>query len=318
MDIFIAVLITLWLLAAIFLYIAFVIFSKTFSRAKDIAKIENKFYKRLEKSGKSGYVNRIEKSKKSIYELEHEPVEIFSTDELTLRGKLFLAKGENAQKTVLLCHGLKSYGEFDFGTAFSVYQKLGYNVLIVDQRAHAKSEGRHTTLGIMESYDIVSWCQWLELRFGTGCGVIIHGISMGAFAAALACENPEMPKNAEKLILDSVYKSVYSVVNRQIKKALGPLSMPMTAGVNMFCRLNAGFDMRDADLLNHSKKIKIPAMFIHSRVDDIAPFEDMQEISAALNSKTKIVLLKHAQHGLSFVADKNECCKELENFLNQH
>ena len=120
MQIFLSVILTLAAVIIIFLIASFLIFKSTFGKVKGIKKIEEDFYKNLEKNSNKKYAQKIKSGKEKILSLDYEEIGIMSYDEFPLSGKLYLADGAG-DKTVLLCHGYKSCGEFDFSQLFFEY-----------------------------------------------------------------------------------------------------------------------------------------------------------------------------------------------------
>lgn len=233
-----AALITLWLLAAVYLYANYVIFNKAF--------------------GKVGLKKAPIADKKDGYER----VNIFAADEIVLTAKLFTPENGDGAKSVVLCHGYRSNGEADFEEEIRIYESLGYNILLIEQRCHGKSGGDITTLGLTESFDVVYWCKWLELRFGTGCSVVVHGCGMGGFAVLGCLANPELPRNVEKGVVKEVFDDIYEVFTKWTDDKYGFLKKMIIPVVNMFYRHSTGFDMREGHLKRFVKKISVPVLFV--------------------------------------------------------
>ena len=240
MKYFIAALITIWIIAAVYLYINYVIFHKNF--------------------GKAG---RKKQSPDNSFDGEYERINIIAADEVILSARLFVPEKGDGEKSVVLCHSQHSCGEKDFEKEMAVYKNQGYNILVIDQRSYGKSDGKLSTSGAIESYDTVFWCKWLDLRFGTGCPILIHGKGMGAFAALVAGANSELPQNVTDIVADSAYESIYKLFSDSAVEKYGFLSKLIIPTVNMLCRSFAGFDMRDFDLKKFVKKIKIPVLYIN-------------------------------------------------------
>ena len=102
-----------------------------------------------------------------------EEVFIKSHDGLRLHGLLISA--DNAKATVILFHGFRSFAEFEFSSIAEKYHKRGYNLLLVTQRAHGKSEGKYITFGLEERYDCVSWADYIAGRFPS-LPIVIEGV----------------------------------------------------------------------------------------------------------------------------------------------
>ena len=81
-----------------------------------------------------------------------EAVKVQSFDGLRLRGRLLPADGER-RGVLLLFHGYRSAAEVDFSCAARFYHQLGFDLLLADQRAHGRSQGRFLTMGVRERQD---------------------------------------------------------------------------------------------------------------------------------------------------------------------
>ncbi|MBP1536820.1 MAG: hypothetical protein ILA17_02975 [Ruminococcus sp.] len=80
---------------------------------------------------------------------------IISFDGLPLYASYLAYAG--SKKTVILCHGWRGYGLGDFGGIIRwLYDEMHLNILLIDERSHGRSGGKHITYGIKERFDIAS------------------------------------------------------------------------------------------------------------------------------------------------------------------
>lgn len=110
----------------------------------------------------------------------HEKALFKSRDGLTLFG--WFIPGRN-RAAVILVHGLGSSG-----LTLSVYAaplvSAGYNVLLMDLRAHGSSDGDTSTYGVLEAHDVAGAVDYLLARGEVDPDKIgVFGISLGAQAA---------------------------------------------------------------------------------------------------------------------------------------
>ena len=278
---------------------------------------EENFYKYLRDHKCIVLEEKIKNNKKNFDNIDFKEVSVVSLDNYHLSGKLYLSEDKNSGKSVILCHGFKSSGETDFGIVFKMYRKMNYNILLIDQRAHGKSGGNYSSMGIMESYDIVTWCKWLEMCFGTGNDIIIHGVDMGAFAAVAAGANPEMPQNVRAIIADSIYPLIYAVVSEKIRKSYSFLTKPVIALINIFFKNHVGFDMRDFSLYAVAKSDKIPVLFIHSENDSVVPLFHVENIMKRIPVEPQMVTVRKAPHATCFAREENFCIDSVKNFIGE-
>ena len=73
-------------------------------------------------------------------------VYITSHDNLKLRG--IIVECPNAKGTMILCHGYKGGPIKDLCSSLSNYYDMGFNMLLIEQRATNNSEGKYTTCPI--------------------------------------------------------------------------------------------------------------------------------------------------------------------------
>lgn len=315
--IFISITVTVAVLFILFLIFSFCVFKKYFSGVKSSAAAERKIIKNLRKTGCKSLAEKHEKSRQAFDESKGKEVVIFSRDELHLSGRLFLAQNGDAEKSVVLFHSENSSAALDFSAEFKMYRKMNYNILLPDQRAHAESEGKYSTMGIMESFDLVSWCRWLEMCFGTESEIVIHGISMGAFAAIAAAANSEMPQNVKYIIADSAYPLIRDFINAKAKNELSFLAKPVSAFMNIFYKNHVGFDMRDFSLYTVSKSVKIPVLFIHPEKDKFSTHKNIESLMARIPVKSELISVKKTPHATCFVKDEKLCAQEIKRFIGE-
>lgn len=109
---------------------------------------------------------------------------IESYDHLSLHGQYLTQK--DARGTMLLVHDFQSSGEGDFSCILKEYYSMGFNLLVIDQRASLQSQGDYLTMGVRERWDVRSWCIWLLQRMGERHRVVLDGISMGGATVLMA------------------------------------------------------------------------------------------------------------------------------------
>ena len=80
-----------------------------------------------------------------------EELTIRSRDGLKLCGSYLEAP--DAKACMLLCHGYRSRGGLDFALVLRTLYEHGCSVLVIDQRAHGRSEGKYIAYGVLERYD---------------------------------------------------------------------------------------------------------------------------------------------------------------------
>ena len=252
-----------------------------------------------------------------VMQHEHQELHVMSYDGKLLHAT-FLPR-ENAKGTILLFHGYRSCWQIDFGLVLPYYyDTLGYQLLLVDQRAHGQSQGRYLTFGVRERYDVISWVTYMGQLLGEDAPLILGGLSMGATTVLLAsCF--EFPANVRAIIADCGFTSPYeiaqSVLHRDYPKAPLGLLLPLCG---FFTRLFAGYGLKDASTLDAVRESRYPILFIHGTGDSFVPCEMTQRAYDACTSQKELVLVPGAEHGKSYLVDQNRVQSALRAFLQAH
>ena len=107
----------------------------------------------------------------------------------------------------IMMHGYRGSAIRDFCGGARLARELGRSVLLVDQRAHGKSQGRTIAFGILERRDCLSWIEEALRRQGD-VKVILSGVSMGAATVLMASELP-LPENGACIVADCPFSSSF-------------------------------------------------------------------------------------------------------------
>jgi len=116
-------------------------------------------------------------------DLQYREVELMSRDGLRLNGWFIPRPGKGA---IILAHELGgSASSLIFHATFLA--RAGYSVLLVDLRAHGKSQGRVSTFGVTEANDILGALDYLHARPSLDPRQVgALGVSLGAQAVLRA------------------------------------------------------------------------------------------------------------------------------------
>ena len=195
-----------------------------------------------------------------------EPVAITTFDGIKLYGRYYhVADGAPLQ---ILFHGYKSSAILDFCGGSLYAGKIGHNALVVDQRAHGKSEGNAITFGILERKDVVSWIDYARSRFGEDVQIILAGLSMGAATVLMATDQP-LPANVAGVIADCPYSAPGTIMKTVASRDMhipGTLVYPF---LKLGARLFAGFDLEESSAVSAVKNTPVPILLIHGIVTNV-------------------------------------------------
>jgi fermentation-respiration switch protein FrsA (DUF1100 family) len=180
--------------------------------------------------------------------IEFENVTLETADGVKLSAWYVPAK--DAEMTILFCHG-NGGNMMHRLDSISLFNKLGLNCFIFDYRGYGQSEGKTTEEGTY--IDAMTAYEWLtQTKKISSQEIIVFGRSLGGSIAAHVAERMKVCA----LVLESCFTSYVDM-----GKKFYPY-MP----VRWFARFKY-------DTIGNLKKVRSPVMIIHSRNDEMIPFE---------------------------------------------
>ena len=232
--------------------------------------------------------------------IAYEPVEIRSHDGLRLFGRYYHVR--DGAPLQIQFHGYRGTALRDFCGGNKIIREAGLNTLVIDQRAHGRSEGTVISMGINERLDCLAWTRYAAGRFGPHTSITLAGVSMGA-ATILMASDLELPENVKGIIADCPYSAPEDIVKTVIRKMHLPVSLayPLLA---FGTRLFGGFRLSDASAVEAVKHTRLPILLIHGEDDRYVPWEMSKEIAQAGGEKITFASFPGAGHGLSFIEDE--------------
>jgi len=241
-----------------------------------------------------------------------EEIRIQSYDGVTLYGRYYHANA-NAP-TEILFHGYRSHPYRDCSGGHALARKMGFNTLVVDQRAHGSSCGSTITFGIKERHDCLAWIRYLNRRFGDDAPIILSGLSMGAATVLMAAEL-DLPYNVACIMADSPYSSPGGIIRKVCEDDHLPpgLCMPF---VRLAAFLFGRFRLNSCTAKRSVQQAQVPILLIHGEDDRFVPCQMTLDIAAYCASRVEVVTFPGAGHGLSYLTDPVRYEKAVYGFLS--
>jgi hypothetical protein len=221
--------------------------------------------------------------------LDFEDVVFQSADGLKLNG--WYVPANNSNLTILFCHG-NGGNMMHCLDSINIFYNLRLNCFIFDYRGYGKSEGEPseegTYLDARAAYD------WLvNVKKSSPNNIIIFGRSIGGSIAAQLASKVA----AKSLIIESTFTSY-----ADMGKKFYPY-MPV--------RWFAKFKYSTIDYI---KDVHCPVMIIHSRSDELVPFEFGLELYESSNEPNEFVEI-NGSHNDGFLVSSERYKKAWLNWL---
>lgn len=186
-----------------------------------------------------------------------------------------------------------------------------------DQRGFGLSEGRQTTMGQKEQYDILNWIRFLNRTEKPG-QIILFGVSLGA-STVLLTAGRSLPKNVTAVIEDCGYTSVYEEFKYNLKQLFRLPAFPFLPIVDSITRIKDGWSLRkDADCVRAVRRARIPILFIHGSADAFVPFYMQDELFEAATCPKEKLVIYGAGHAECMSVDPVLYWESVDRFLHKY
>lgn len=196
--------------------------------------------------------------------LDFENVVFKSADGLKLTG--WYIPADNSKLTVLFCHG-NGGNMMHRLDSINIFYNLGLNCFIFDYRGYGSSEGEPGEEGTY--LDAAAAYKWLtKTKKVSPNNIVLFGRSLGGSIATQLASKIRV----KALIIESAFTSYVD-----IGKKFYPY-MP----VRWFARFNYR-------TIEYIRQVRCPLMIIHSRNDEVVPFEFGLELYEAANEPKEFV-----------------------------
>ena len=228
----------------------------------------------------------------------------------------FIPNQQTTDKTLIFLHGF-SESRLAGLSYLNIYLNAGYNLLLVDSRAHGESGGQSVTWGVYEKHDVDQWVDWLRHRFPKGT-IGMHGISMGAATALLHAGLNESNKRVAFYIADSAYSDLESLLADQMSQRLQlPGNIPpqvLLPYANAVTYLRARFTFGAASPLRVVQQVTTPVLYIHGEADRLVPASMSQQLYSMTKGQRQIQLFPRADHVSSIYTDRSRYRTVVQGF----
>jgi fermentation-respiration switch protein FrsA (DUF1100 family) len=211
--------------------------------------------------------------------LDYEDVTLTTADNVKLHG--WWVPTRNARGTVLLMHG--NAGNISHRLGYlTMFNRLGYSVLLFDYRGYGKSGGHPDEEGTYRDAE-AAWLHLTANRNVAARDIVMVAESLGGGVATwLALKYPP-----RALVLASTFRSVPD---------LGAQIYPWLP-VRLLARITY-------DNLARIARVDAPVLIAHSRDDDVIPFAHGEALfAAAREPKQMLVLAGGHNDGFLFTRD---------------
>ncbi|MGV3615479.1 MAG: alpha/beta hydrolase [Fimbriimonas sp.] len=232
---------------------------------------------------------------------------------LRLRGWWIPADG--ATTVAVLSHGYLMNRSELAPLAYTLWRR-GISCLLLDLRAHGRSQGKQSYLGYREAADVLAGIRAARAEV-PGARVVLIGSSMGSAASVFAAEAE--PGTVDALILDSCYSRLSSAILGWWRLLGGRFLETLLWPTTLFAAPIAGFNPFEVDVSRALGRAgDVPVLILHGEKDDLALPAEAERNRAACTGPTEIVWLADCGHSEGRWERPVEYDRAVLGFLTRH
>jgi len=244
--------------------------------------------------------------------LEYEDFDVRTKDSLTLRG-WYIPSEEEEATTVLVLHDLNE-SKITCLDMIKPLHDRGFNVCIVDMRAHGNSDGETFTVGNPAVEDVRVILDSLYKRPET-VHVALFGIGTGA---AIGIQLFTKDPRPVAFILQSGFDSYEKYVRVFADKQWGKFQKFLLPSLKIRLKRHMGYDVSDLNFSDIIKYDSIPTLFIAGTEDNIVDPKETMALYDSTGSRNKnFMSVTGAGHDNIDEKGGTDYYNEIMSFINQ-
>ena len=241
-------------------------------------------------------------------QFEYETVQLITRNDLNIEA--WYSSVDSSKGTIILFHGISSNKSFLIPEA-AEFRKSGFNVMLVDLRAHGNSAGNTCTLGFLESEEVKLAYDYAMSRFSKK--IFLFGVSMGAVIIAKAIYDYGL--KPEGVIMEMPFASLHDYMKARAR-TLGFPEQPFGALVTFWTGLEQGYNGFNYVASRYAEKINCPVLMQWGGKDNFVLQSETEEIFEHIASPNKtLVLYNNAGHESLLNNEPEKWINEIHEFL---
>lgn len=225
----------------------------------------------------------------AYFKLPFEKVEFQTQDKVTIRG-WFIPNANPHAKAIILLHGYPA----DKGNILSsrLFLHKNFHLLFIDFRYLGESGGAYSTVGKNEVLDVLAAIQFLKQKGIHEIG--IWGFSLGGAVALMTA--PKAPE-VKAIITESSYARLDKMAYAYFRIPL--LKYPLGELLRLWGLIFLGYDIKKVSPMDSATSLNIPILIMHSKKDEVIPFENAKLLRKSLKNKHNVhfLIFDNLYHG---------------------
>lgn len=221
-------------------------------------------------------------------------------------------KSVEKKGTVILFHGYSSEKSSLVDKA-KEFERLNYNLLLVDFMGSGGSEGNQTTLGFYEAEEVETAYNYIQKQGENN--IYLFGTSMGAVAIMKALADYDLNPNG--IIIECPFGSMYETTCARFEIMNAPI-FPMAPLLVFWGGVQNNFWAFGHNPTDYAKKIDCPSLILYGALDTKVKREEIDKIYSNLDGKKTVKIYENVGHENLMSGNKQEWIMDIYSFLSKH
>ncbi len=237
----------------------------------------------------------------------------------TIRGAVVRADKDASfpdgrKRAVIMSHGVTA-NRYTMLSHGEIWHRLGFDLIVYDQRAHGESGGPDCSFGYYESQDLIYIANEMRKRYPEDTVWGLGGESMGAATVMMAA--PKLPW-LSFVYEDGGYESLRNEVPAALKYKKNIPYFPFTPLTIMFINRRHEFNVDDVRPVDWVKEIKVPMLFVHGSDDHFVPTKNVYPLYEAKQGDKEIKVFEGAPHVKAVLMFHEEYYEMIKSFCEKY
>jgi alpha-beta hydrolase superfamily lysophospholipase len=219
----------------------------------------------------------------------YEKIKFQTNNGLAIDG--WYGKADTAKGCIIFFHGITN-NKASLLKEADEFKHSGYNVLLIDFRAHGNSAGKKSSFGYKETDEAGKAFEFAQLKGNRN--IILYGSSLGSVVLMKAIAEKKVSPSA--IIVDMPFGSLQDHLKARAR-VLGFPSQPFAFLVTLWMGIENGYNGFNHQTYDYAEKINCPVLLQWGDRDMYVTREEIKGIYKNLPaSKKKLVVYPGANH----------------------
>ena len=196
------------------------------------------------------------------------------------------------------------------------YRRAGFNVLVIDNRSHGRSDGVVNSLGFKEYADIIEWSKMLHDAFKNK-SVWLHGICIGSEVALFTAVADSCPDYVSGLTVDGMFTRFKESFLNHMTDDRRPKIAP-TFLMFWLMRVFSGANVVTDGPYKRIEKLKKPILMLHSREDKYSIPPQADYLYEHCTAPKELVWFESGKHSRIRINHTEKYDEAIISFLKKH